>query len=28
LLGTILAQFVLKPGAIVIAFITKLVANF
>jgi len=28
LLGTILAQFVLKPGSIVIAFITKLVANF
>jgi hypothetical protein len=28
LLGTVLAQFVLKPGAIVIAFITKLVANF
>jgi len=28
LLGTILAQFVLKPGAIVISFITKLVANF
>ena len=28
LLGTILAQFVLKPGAYLIAIITKLVATF